>query len=112
MVVGATNRPHVLDCVLTRPGRLDTMLVVDLSDCHTRKEIFSRILKSVPNNTLVQYRMPRDYEGYTGADMECAVRESVLLQLVKNMSAMSLEQDSLDTANWTQNETDLIVYLF
>ena len=97
VVVGATNRPHMLDCALTRPGRLDTMLVVDPPDCMTRKEIFSTLLRSVPHNTLDLDRMARDTDGYTGADMECVVRESVLLQLTKNMSAISLEQDSLDT---------------
>jgi len=97
VVVGATNRPHMLDCALTRPGRLDTMLVVNPPDCQTRKEIFSTLLRSVPHNTLDLDRMARDTEGYTGADMECVVRESVLLQLTKDMSALSLEQDSLDT---------------
>ena len=33
----------------------------------------------------------RETEGYTGADLECVVRESVL-QLSKNMTAVSLEQ--------------------
>ena len=37
VVVGATNRPHMLDSALTRPGRLDTMLVVNPPNIETRK---------------------------------------------------------------------------
>lgn len=40
VVVGATNRPDVLDPALTRPGRMDRMIYVGLPDEEGRKSIF------------------------------------------------------------------------
>ena len=40
VVVGATNRPDVLDAALTRPGRMDRMIYVGLPDEQGRKSIF------------------------------------------------------------------------
>ena len=97
VVVGATNRPHMLDSALTRPGRLDTMLVVNPPDLQTRKKIFSTFLRKVPHGDLDLDSLAKETEGYTGADLECVVREAVLHELTKNMSAISLEQDSIDT---------------
>lgn len=95
VVVGATNRPHMLDSALTRPGRLDTMLVVNPPNIETRKAIFDTLLKKVPHGVLDIDCMAQETEGYTGADLECVVREAVLHQLSKNMSSSKLEQDSL-----------------
>jgi len=97
VVVGATNRPHMLDSALTRPGRLDTMLVVNPPDLQARKKIFATFLKNVPHGVLDLDSLARKTQGYTGADLECVVREAVLHELTKNMSAVLLEQDSLDT---------------
>ena len=41
VVVGATNRPDVLDAALTRPGRMDRMIYVGLPDEQGRKGIFT-----------------------------------------------------------------------
>lgn len=46
VVVGATNRPDVLDPALTRPGRIDRMIYVGLPDSDGRKSIFEIGLKA------------------------------------------------------------------
>ena len=45
IVVGATNRPDLLDTALTRPGRIDRMIYVGLPDVHSRNRIFEIGLK-------------------------------------------------------------------
>ena len=45
VVVGATNRPDLLDSALTRPGRIDRMIYVGVPDGETRKDIFHLQLK-------------------------------------------------------------------
>ena len=49
----------------------------------TRQEVISTFLRSDPHNPLDLDRMARDTEGYTGDDMECVRKESVLLQLTQ-----------------------------
>ena len=46
VVVGATNRPDLLDSALTRPGRIDRMIYVGLPDEKSREDIFRITLKN------------------------------------------------------------------
>ena len=96
VVVGATNRPQVLDSALTRPGRLDTHISVPAPHTGDRREILDTLLRKVPHSALDTGALAAATEGYTGADLECVVREAVLLQLSRNMEACQLEQDYLE----------------
>ena len=52
-VIGATNRPDILDSAVTRPGRLDQMIYIPLPDYGSRKNIFKAnliVLLSTTNN--------------------------------------------------------------
>lgn len=46
-IVGATNRPDILDDALMRPGRLDQLLYIPLPDEQSRLAIFRAILKKI-----------------------------------------------------------------
>jgi len=47
-VIGATNRPEVLDAAITRPGRLDTLVYIPLPDEASRAAVFRAALRNSP----------------------------------------------------------------
>ena len=59
VVVGATNRPQILDSALTRPGRLDTHINVPPPDDSDRKDILETLLRSVPHDHMTLSGLPR-----------------------------------------------------
>jgi len=70
-VVGATNRPDILDEALLRPGRLDQLVYIPLPDKKSRIAILKAILRKTP----IDPKIPIDYlgdlsEGFSGADMK------------------------------------------
>ena len=101
VVVGATNRPELLDPALTRPGRLDTLLPVPPPGEQDRQEILSTLLKTVPHGELDLAGLATSTAGFTGADLECLVREAALLQLARDLGAARLHQECLDTVTAT-----------
>ena len=46
-VIGATNRPDILDNAITRPGRLDQLIYIPLPDLDSRVSIFNANLRKV-----------------------------------------------------------------
>jgi ribosome biogenesis ATPase len=88
-VLGATNRPDMLDPAMCRPGRLDKLLYVDLPSPDERAEIVRTLLvrRHVPlAPSAPSARAPVDCvaemvasergEGYSGADLAALVREA------------------------------------
>ncbi|EJD06507.1 ribosome biogenesis ATPase RIX7 [Fomitiporia mediterranea MF3/22] len=81
-VIGATNRPDMLDPAMCRPGRLDKLLYVDLPTADERVEITRTVSRTVPLaggdeakvalGALVRERC----EGFSGADLSALVREA------------------------------------
>ncbi len=79
MIIGATNRPDLLDEALMRPGRLDRIIYVDVPDKETRKKIFAvhtRNMKLDPDMKVGELAEKTD--GYSGADIEAVCREAGL----------------------------------
>jgi len=86
VVIGATNRPDLIDPALLRPGRFDRVLLVPAPDKKTRLEIFKihmrnmPIAKDVSLDTLVA-----ETEDYVGADIAALCREAAMLVLRQNI---------------------------
>ena len=80
IVLGATNRPEVLDPALLRPGRFDRRVVVQPPDRAGREAILRVHTRSVP---LADRRRPRRarrlHPGMVGADLANLVNEAALL---------------------------------
>lgn len=82
VVIGATNRPDVLDAALVRPGRLDRIVYVPLPDSAARKEIFRVHLKELPlaenASEEVLDSLAAASPRLTGAEIAGVVREVVM----------------------------------
>ncbi len=80
VVLGATNRPDVLDPALLRPGRFDRRVVLDLPDIRDREEILHVHLvgKPLAGNVVVR-RLAERTPGFSGADLANLVNEGALL---------------------------------
>ena len=79
IIMGATNRPEVLDRALLRPGRFDRQVVLDRPDLREREAILhvhSRKLKIGPDVNLIQ--IAAETPGMVGADLANIVNEAAL----------------------------------
>ncbi|XP_023349428.1 spermatogenesis-associated protein 5-like protein 1 [Eurytemora carolleeae] len=98
LVIGATNRPGVLDSALTRPGRLDSHIYIPPPDRLTRMKILETYLNKVPNKGLDLENIAERTENYSGADLENLVKESVLhLLSQEGMDALELKSEHMET---------------
>jgi transitional endoplasmic reticulum ATPase len=77
-IIGATNRPGLLDPAILRPGRFDYHIEVPLPDRDARRAIFSVHLKEKPlaGNVNVE-ELIKITEGFSGADIAELCRESI-----------------------------------
>jgi cell division protease FtsH len=79
ILVSATNRPDVLDPALLRPGRFDRQVVVPLPDVKGREKILEvHTKKTVLADDIAFAVIARGTPGFSGADIENLVNESVL----------------------------------
>ena len=89
IIMGATNRPEILDPALLRPGRFDRQVLVDRPDKRGRErilQIHAREVKLAPDVDLrsIAARTP----GFAGADLANVVNEAALLAARRNKPAV------------------------
>ena len=69
-IIGATNRPDILDPAILRPGRLDQKIYIPMPDLGSREMVFKANLKGAPLAADVTLRsLAENTEGYSGADI-------------------------------------------
>ncbi|EEB74174.1 CDC48 family AAA ATPase [Thermococcus sp. AM4] len=89
VVIGATNRPDIIDPALLRPGRFDRLILVPAPDEKARLEIFKVHTRRVPLAEDVNLEeLAKKTEGYSGADIEALVREAALIALRRAVSRL------------------------
>ncbi len=87
IVIGATNRPDILDPALLRPGRFDRIIYVPPPDEEARYEILRIHTRKMPLAEDVDLKeLARMTENYTGADLEALVIEAALNAARENMN--------------------------
>lgn len=79
MVIGATNRPNVIESALRRPGRFDRELEIVVPDEEGRHEILNIKTKDMMLETDVDlFQIARDTHGFVGADLQQLTLEAAL----------------------------------
>ncbi len=99
VVLGATNRPDLIDPALLRPGRLERLVFVPPPDADARKAILKASGKSVPLAEDVDLdALAVDLEGYSAADCSALLREAALAAMRRSMDAADVTADDVATA--------------
>jgi cell division protease FtsH len=99
IVLGATNRPEILDAALLRPGRFDRRVVVSPPDRAGRQAILEVHTRGVPLAAEVSLgTIAAATPGMVGADLENLVNEAALLAARRNHEKVNREDltDSLE----------------
>ncbi len=108
-IIGATNRPDIIDTALLRPGRLDQLIYIPLPDDASRLQIFKANLRKSPVAPDVDLTLLAKYtNGFSGADIteicqracKYAIRESIEKDLesekVNEENPDLMEEDAAD----------------
>ncbi len=104
-IVGATNRPDILDEALLRPGRLDQLVYIPLPDKKSRLAILKAILRKCPIDKNVNLDFVADLtDKFSGADMKelcnqvckAAIKESIEAEVQKKKLLKERENEELE----------------
>jgi cell division protease FtsH len=91
IIMGATNRPEVLDPALLRPGRFDRQVLVDKPDVKGREEVLRIHVKNVKLSPEVDLRkIAVRTAGFAGADLANLVNEAALLAARHDKTAVDM----------------------
>lgn len=99
IVIGATNRPDMIDQALLRPGRLDNQIYIDAPDLEARKKIFEVHTREKPvaEDVDLEY-LAKETDGYSGADIESLCREAALNAMREDTEANKIEMEHFEEA--------------
>ncbi|QKX56157.1 uncharacterized protein TRUGW13939_03257 [Talaromyces rugulosus] len=76
-IIAATNRPDIIDPAMLRPGRLETLLFVNLPGPEERVDILQTLIRTLPIETSEELRaLAVSCEGYSGADLGSLLRRA------------------------------------
>ncbi|MBO4206549.1 AAA family ATPase [Micromonospora echinofusca] len=99
VVVGATNRPDLVDPALLRPGRLERLVYVPPPDAAGRVEILQAAARQVPLADDVDLAgVAESLDGFSAADCAALVREAALAAMRESMTAATVTGAHLATA--------------
>jgi len=109
LIIGATNRPDMLDPALLRPGRFDRILLVSSPEEEGRLNILKIHTKDMPVGDGKKIFKDKDKEkflsefakktpGYTGADLESLAREAALISLRESVESKIVKKRHFEEA--------------
>ncbi|VAH87620.1 unnamed protein product [Triticum turgidum subsp. durum] len=108
-IIGATNRPDIIDPALLRPGRLDQLIYIPLPDVESRHQIFKACLRKSPLAKDIDLSALAKYtQGFSGADIteicqracKYAIRENIEKDIERDRrrkdNPEAMEEDDVD----------------
>merc|ERR1719400_697883 len=87
-IIGATNRPDIIDPAILRPGRLDQLIYIPLPDDGSRRSILKANLRKTPiaKEVDLQY-LAKVTKGFSGADLTEICQRACKLAIRENIDA-------------------------
>ncbi len=115
VVIGATNRPDIIDPGLLRPGRFDRLVLIHAPDKKARLQIFKIHTKGMPLDKDIDLnKFAEMTEKYSGADIEALCREAAMLAIRKDEKAKKVTkknfEDAMDVVRASINENMIKFY--
>jgi AFG3 family protein len=99
IIMGATNRPDVLDSALMRPGRFDRQIGIDRPDLKGREAIFKVHLQPIKTNSEIDAaKLAAQTPGFAGAEIANVCNEAALIAARHEKKAVDMKdfQEALD----------------
>ncbi len=99
-VIGATNRPDIIDAALMRPGRLDQLIYIPMPDYESRLSILRSVLRKTPisKDVDLQY-LAAQTEKFTGADLteicQRAAKLAIREDIMRSMEREKIREDAI-----------------
>ncbi|MGH3538249.1 MAG: AAA family ATPase [Pseudonocardiaceae bacterium] len=99
VVLGATNRPDLIDPALLRPGRLERLVYVPPPDAPARAAILRSTARNTPLSADVDLdALAGELEGYSAADCAALIREAALTAMRESLDATEVTAAQLAAA--------------
>ncbi|KAL5703137.1 Cell division control protein 48 E [Ranunculus cassubicifolius] len=102
-VIGATNRPDIIDPALLRPGRLDQLIYIPLPDEASRLSIFKACLRKSPVSKDVDlYSLAQYTQGFSGADITEICQRACKYAIRENIEK-DIEREKMEKKRMVEN---------
>ena len=99
VIIGATNRPDIIDPSLLRPGRFDRLVLIPSPDKNARLEILKIHTKNMPLYKDVDIKqLAESTENYSGADIESLCREAAMIAIRESDKANKIKKEHFEKA--------------
>ncbi len=99
VVIGATNRPDLVDPALLRPGRIDRLVLISAPNKKARLEILKIHTKNMPLTKDVDLgHIAKEADGYSGSDLASLCREAAMLALREDIKAKEVKMEQFQEA--------------
>ena len=94
LVIGATNRPDIIDPALLRQGRFDRVIFTPVADEEGRKKIFGIYMEKMPLSKDIDVsKLASKTKGYVGADIEGVCREAGMIALREDLKCEEVKME-------------------